>query len=272
MDLLNFYKDRLSSKLTKLAEPLNTYFGLDGFFYTYLSPKGEFFQIGNRADVGETYFSNELYQANPLFCHPDNYLSLQSVITDDLHHDPFHTAQDLIKNSYGFKNFYCIPKFENGCVHLFMFTSSNRRLPLNSIFLENSYALEQFAVYFFENWKQNLPKMDPFLINMGELIGPRYFRKDIVLSQSSNKTLIRQFGEKIGLIDSFAQIDALTKREKDCIRLLLKGKTAPQIGESLGISDRTVFDYLDHVKDKLGCASKTELFELLQIYEKLKLI
>lgn len=272
MEFLKFYKTSLSDKLSSLSKPLKTSFGLDGFFYTYMAVDGQFFQIGNQAEVGETYFSNELFKKNPLFCHPENYRSIKNFITDDLKSNSFHEAQAIIQNYHGFKNFYIIPKLESNGIHLFKFSSSDQRIPLNSIFLQNSYALDQFAAYFFDAWKQYFSKMDSFTVNMGELIGSHFFKKNVDIIHTPDKARIKQFGLELGIIDGSAKIESLSKREKDCIEVLLTGKTASQIGEILGISDRTVFHYLDNVKDKMGCFSKTELFELLQIYQKLKLI
>lgn len=54
---------------------------------------------------------------------------------------------------------------------------------------------------------------------------------------------------------------ALTQREVDCIQSLLKGFTAKQIGKNLGISRRTVENYLANTKNKLNVSTKAELIE-----------
>ncbi len=246
--MLGFYSSPLCDRFRQLSAILEQTFGLDGFFYSYFTPDGYFYQIGNRPDVGETYFSNKCYMHNPLICHPDNYVHDQAVITDDLNHDPFHSAQKTIEESYGFKNFLCIPKKENGCLHLVMFSSSDSHLPLNSIFLQNRYALSSFGDYFFDVWKEQAGKMENYTMNMGELLGQRYYQKNPELSYGAPKGLIDRFGKEIGLVDQFAKIEKLSKRERDCVELFLKGMTASQIGDELGISKRTVYDYLDHVK------------------------
>jgi LuxR family transcriptional activator of conjugal transfer of Ti plasmids len=51
----------------------------------------------------------------------------------------------------------------------------------------------------------------------------------------------------------------ITKREYDCLHLTLRGQSARAVGESLGISQRTVEEYLNNVKRKLGVHSKSEL-------------
>lgn len=68
------------------------------------------------------------------------------------------------------------------------------------------------------------------------------------------------------------QVDSLSDRERECLRQLLHGKTAAEIGESLYLSPRTVESYLESLKEKLSCHSKRELFSRAQLLSKLKLI
>lgn len=51
----------------------------------------------------------------------------------------------------------------------------------------------------------------------------------------------------------------LTTRQLDCLRLLAQGMTMKQIGMTLNLSSRTVEHYLEAVKSKLKCGSRTEL-------------
>ncbi|TAK77985.1 MAG: LuxR family transcriptional regulator [Gammaproteobacteria bacterium] len=51
----------------------------------------------------------------------------------------------------------------------------------------------------------------------------------------------------------------LTPREIDCLDCLLMNKTAKETGLMLGISHRTVEDYLANAKHKLNCQNKAEL-------------
>lgn len=55
--------------------------------------------------------------------------------------------------------------------------------------------------------------------------------------------------------------EKLTARESECLMELIKGKTAAQIAETLSLSKRTVESYLDNIKGKLGCRSKSELLD-----------
>ena len=113
--------------------------------------------------------------------------------------------------------------------------------------------------------------MDNYVMNMGDILGKQYFGKSQTLSYSQPKARLQKLAKKMGLIDEYVAFEALSNREKECGRLMLKGMTAPQIGDRLGLKKRTVFDYLNHAKEKFGYETKYELFTALLEAEKLNL-
>ena len=52
---------------------------------------------------------------------------------------------------------------------------------------------------------------------------------------------------------------ALTKRERDCVTLLIKGRGERDIGVELGISAATARFHLDNARAKLGASSRAQL-------------
>ena len=51
----------------------------------------------------------------------------------------------------------------------------------------------------------------------------------------------------------------LSGREREVASLVARGLTNRQIGDRLGISDRTVESHVEHLRQKLGLGSRTEL-------------
>jgi len=77
------------------------------------------------------------------------------------------------------------------------------------------------------------------------------------LSPEIASKVIRQMtsGKPVGAAD---QVETLTERELDVIRLAARGKTNREIGSELGISHRTVQGHLASIYGKLGVNSRTE--------------
>jgi DNA-binding CsgD family transcriptional regulator len=59
----------------------------------------------------------------------------------------------------------------------------------------------------------------------------------------------------------------LSKRELDCLRHLLEGKTSKETATELCLSFRTVEYYFENIKDKLDCSCKKELYRFARILE-----
>lgn len=81
---------------------------------------------------------------------------------------------------------------------------------------------------------------------------------------------------KLGLLDTDYQHPAppeilnlshlnidLSRREKQCLYLTVKGYTAKRIARSLEISHRTVEEYLTNIRSKFGVSTKLELVEIV---------
>lgn len=90
----------------------------------------------------------------------------------------------------------------------------------------------------------------------------------ITLANVTKKPLYDEHGDVIGIIGSYSKTPlnispvnqtALTKRQKEVLKLVANGLTAKQIAIRLGISQRTVEFYLEIIKSKLDCQNKAQL-------------
>ncbi|MFA6038191.1 MAG: PAS and helix-turn-helix domain-containing protein [Legionellales bacterium] len=63
------------------------------------------------------------------------------------------------------------------------------------------------------------------------------------------------------LIQNETDDNILSKRQHECLFLLLKGKTAKEIGKQLDLSARTVESYIDQIKLKFNVYTKSELID-----------
>ena len=66
-------------------------------------------------------------------------------------------------------------------------------------------------------------------------------------------------GEKVGDPDRATGHPRLTAREQEVVSLVVRGKSNKAIARQLGISPRTVEGHLNHVFEKVGSTSRTEL-------------
>ncbi|NKA57496.1 LuxR family transcriptional regulator [Ralstonia solanacearum] len=115
-----------------------------------------------------------------------------------------------------------------------------------NFYLNNFDRLENFSSYFLQAAAGLIEQADQYRIHRAVNPPP--------VATSIEALVQRPFpGEKT----------MFTPREDDVARLLVTGATAKEIGNTLGISHRTVESHLEHMKQKLGCTKKSMLVKEL---------
>jgi DNA-binding CsgD family transcriptional regulator len=83
-----------------------------------------------------------------------------------------------------------------------------------------------------------------------------------LLDENLQEMLLKPHTKRIQVLFK-GQANYITLKEFACIRQLPMGRSAKQIGQDLKISYRTVEQYFERVKKRLGCTTKQDLIQLL---------
>jgi DNA-binding NarL/FixJ family response regulator len=81
---------------------------------------------------------------------------------------------------------------------------------------------------------------------------------DTYLQPSAARVLAGGLRKKAEHIDERTKFERLTQRERDVLRLVAQGYSAPEIGERLFISPKTVDTYKQRIQEKLGLQHRSE--------------
>jgi DNA-binding NarL/FixJ family response regulator len=81
---------------------------------------------------------------------------------------------------------------------------------------------------------------------------------DPYVSSSASHVLIKGLTRKDPAQADHDRYNSLTQRERDVLRLVAHGYSAPEIGEQLFISPKTVDTYKQRVNEKLGITHRSE--------------
>ncbi|HIC7359607.1 TPA: LuxR C-terminal-related transcriptional regulator [Legionella pneumophila] len=69
----------------------------------------------------------------------------------------------------------------------------------------------------------------------------------------------RQLSSHHYTLNDNKNIYGLTDREHECVFLLIRGKSAKEIGALLSLSKRTIESYIENIKNKMDCRNKAEI-------------
>jgi two-component system response regulator NreC len=83
-------------------------------------------------------------------------------------------------------------------------------------------------------------------------------RGDMFVRPSAAKILARGIGKQDPLAAERARFERLTEREQNVLKFTAQGYSAPEIGERLFISPKTVDTYKQRIGDKLGLTHRAE--------------
>jgi two-component system, NarL family, response regulator NreC len=81
---------------------------------------------------------------------------------------------------------------------------------------------------------------------------------DVYMRPSAARVLAKNLTKKDPLRADRERFERLTERERDVLRLTAQGFSAPEVGERLFISPKTVDTYKQRIHEKLGLAHRSE--------------
>lgn len=85
---------------------------------------------------------------------------------------------------------------------------------------------------------------------------------DMYVRASAARVLAKNLTKKDPAKEERERFDKLTERERDVLRLVAQGFSAPEIGERLFISPKTVDTYKQRIQEKLGLSHRSDYVQL----------
>ena len=81
---------------------------------------------------------------------------------------------------------------------------------------------------------------------------------DVYVQPTAARALARGLAKRDGGAEERARFDKLTDREQSVLKLVAEGFTAPEIGDALTISPKTVDTYKQRIGEKLGLTHRSD--------------
>jgi DNA-binding NarL/FixJ family response regulator len=85
---------------------------------------------------------------------------------------------------------------------------------------------------------------------------------DVYVRPSAARVLAKNLTKKDPAKEERDRFEKLTERERDVLKLVAQGFSAPEIGEQLFISPKTVDTYKQRIQEKLGLSHRSDYVQL----------
>lgn len=267
-EIIQNYIIKHSNRIRKTTEPLREHFGVEYFSYHRIDNTGKYTVLVDRPDWAELYVREQMYLNDPYLRHPSVYRSGISLIESNGSEEYREMALKLAKENLDLDLGVTFIQKHDDYVDFFGFSGKRSKSLLEKVYLNQPQLLKSFAHHFLKQMEPILTKMEEEAGSLIDLKGGDFDCKDPIYPDISS-TMLVDFCRDLGLNNEF---EKLSPREKQCLKLLAENKTAKETAAALRLQPRTVEFYLENIKNKLGCHSKIELFQIAKTLTELGLL
>lgn len=238
-----------AGSLTKICDPLH-YFNIHLFTYLKKFNDGSQINISTNAEWIADYYRLGLYKTSTYEAEAHKVGISLWPWDSDL--QVFKHGRKYYDSVYGFT---LCQKQTDGW-EFFFFSLSAKQFKMLDVCLNHIDLIEEFTYYFKDKASLLLKRCDEQRL----MLPRRQLVESHELEQSN--TIRKEF---IGIIQGHTMAkwlknhEPLTKREMECLCLLMDYPTVTALANRLQLSKRTVETHVEHIKAKLQCCTKQDL-------------
>lgn len=264
------YIIKYSDQINRATRPLKTHFGITYFTYHKINTFGSYTVLVNRPDWAERYVDKKIFSHDPYLRHPSVYQPgiclIDNFGSEEYKKIVLKEGKQLLDMDIGV---ILIQKTENE-VEFFGFTGSQKS-DLQHLYLNHPQTLHSFAAHFKRELDPILKIMQEEAGSLIDLKGEDFFCKDPIHPEVFLEKR-KKYYKDLGFAKELEKASHLSLRERQCLKLLLQGKSAKETAKIMKLSFRTVEFYFENIKNKSSCWDKREVFQFAKELEKLGLL
>ncbi|MGB4190982.1 MAG: LuxR C-terminal-related transcriptional regulator [Rickettsiales bacterium] len=250
-----------TSRVIEICKPLQNYFGITFFSYIRIYNDCNYLTLRNGyQELSQRYFE---IITNP---DPDYLSSLRSTAQEEPNSYLWPTNFSQLPcvasllDAYGIWHGITITyRTDNFCEN-FNFAFNKNTGSMNQFYVQNFSLLKKFCDHF------RLQAKDLLEDSNSEKLATYKNKFDISYIPANEKKLLFlneiDYIKENHFINNRGTLIKLTKRESECVKLIMQYKTIKEIGRTLEISPRTIETHICHIKRKFNVNYKNELFNI----------
>lgn len=237
-------------KIKKALKPIYEQFGVNYFYYSRVSNHGLYASFSNNVDWNKWWFDENVHQELFYFLQPQSYRPGQTISVP-LFEQKFDKIGKIAKEKFNINYVLEITYKDKNGIETFGFSTENFNLLTLTQFFSDLTLLKLFFKYFRQKNNSIFEQLLENEIDLAQEIGPAFFQTPYSINSCRHFNFLKDIG-----MDIFSE---LSQREKQVCQALTQGLSAANIASMLNLSKRTIECYLENIKEKLNCHSKSEL-------------
>lgn len=270
-DIVQNYIIKYSNQIQKTTKPLREHFGIGYFTYHRIDNAGKYTVLVDRPDWAEYYVSEQIFLTDPYLRHPSVYQTGITLVESNGSEEYKEMILKAGKKVLDMDMGAVLIQKNDQCVEFFGFSGNKKTSLLENIYLNRPQLLTSFAAHFKNKFSRILAKMEQESSSLIDLKGPDFTQNHPVCPDITPSTLLAYYRD-LGRGFEIEKAEKLSPREKQCLKLLIKDKSAKETAAILQLSRRTVECYFENIKSKLDCWNKQEVLQTAKSLEEMGLL
>lgn len=247
------YNNNIHYKFSDICKPLFDNFPITHFFYIKILDNNTSLYLCNEKKWVEFYIENKFQ---------NDSLHMQTYAPENLNHALWagFRKDNVYSAVYDFniRNGFNIYEREKNSAITYAFGSSLLHEEMLNFYINNLSTLKEFTKYFKHKASDIIDTSDPRKL----IISNRETSKSYLTENEKSVFPFKNNIQKFSFFEGKAFNINLSNRETSCLYELTTGKTIKEIAKHLNISPRTVESHLNHVKQKSGYSTKSDLVKM----------
>ena len=246
------------SEIQNVTRPLRDTLSANYVTYNRLCNDGHWFFLPDRPDWIETYLNEGLYNENPFYRKTDQY---HRGIYDWRGLGSSRYQNDVVERAakeFNVEHSYVFIRPDNNGVDLLGIGFDKKNSKSHEFIMNSTGLLENFVQFLKKELSMTCDAFAKQAVHLPTAAPNSY---NLPIYNDQEKTTINLL-QAIGQDEIVKLYSKLSRREKQCLKLMLTRHDARESGEALRLSKLTVQHYFENVKNKFGCRLKSEVFKI----------
>ncbi|MBS0653081.1 MAG: autoinducer binding domain-containing protein [Verrucomicrobia bacterium] len=270
-EIVQDYIIKHSDRIKRATCSLRDHFGISYFTYHRIDKEGKYTVLVDRPDWAEHYVEEKYFLDDPFLREMGVYNSGFCFLEDHGSEERYKRVLKAGSEKFHLDTSVLLIEKRADAVEFFGYCGNRSSCLLDKLYLNHPELLRSFGSYFKAQLNDVLREMEGEAGFLKELKGEDFFCPELI-QPSIKQELQCAYLKGIGKEQDVLRAGLLSQREKECLKMLIQGKSAKETAAALNLSSRTVESYLENAKNKLSCFSKQDLFDAAKRFHELGLL
>ncbi len=255
----NFAAIKHSSDIQVISSPLIA-LGISYFNHIRIYQNGARLSFGNHGDWLEHFFKNEYYNdgyfSKNAHALKDNYILWCTL--------PYNHVMFVARNEFNISNGFTIVKRYKDYVEFYLFASTRDNSEVNNFYINNLDVLQRFIAFYTTKAHDIIKTCKPDVPILKQTSVSNIDEPELSTNEDYRKTFFSETDLKKYIFNCGLNEVNLSKRQYQCVQLLLQHNTIKGIADKLKISQKTCYKYFENIKNKFSCSTQDQLIKIIK--------